>query len=78
MSLKPGILTEEQADLLRDRLSSLSEWDLRVLASWLWLENYDHDTSDFAGLAALQAYLAPESLESDSDDADEYLSEEDE
>ena len=59
MSLKPGLLTGAETLWFRHRLANLGDYDLRVLASLLWLEKHDHDTTDLAGLPALLDFLTP-------------------
>ena len=67
MAMTPGLLSESEALSFRQRLAQLNEWDLRVLASFLWMAKYDHDTSDLAGLPALLESLTPTALESADD-----------
>jgi len=64
MSMKPGLLSEAESLAFRTNLAQMDQWDLRVLASLLWLKKFDHDSSDLAGLPALLDSLTPE-LESD-------------
>jgi len=71
MAMTPGLLSDVEAESFRQRLTSLNEWDLRVLASFLWLEKYDHDTSDLAGLPAVLDSLAPSALEHPDDEDDD-------
>lgn len=54
MSLKPGLLSGAETLWFRHRLANLGDYDLRVLASLLWLEKHDHDTLTLLGY---QPYL---------------------
>lgn len=72
MAMTPGLLSDEEAKVFRHRLANLDEWELRVLGSFLWLEKYDHDTSDLAGLPTLLDSLAPTTLEHPDDEDDDY------
>lgn len=67
MAMTPGLLSEEETKIFRHRLANLTEWELRVLGSFLWLEKHDHDTSDLKGLPALLDSLAPAALEHPDD-----------
>jgi hypothetical protein len=69
MAMSTGLLTKSDANSFRQRLSQMNEWDLRVLASLLWLQKHDHDTSDLAGQPALLDFLTPPEIE-DADDQD--------
>jgi len=68
-SFKPGLLTEAESLAFRTKLAQMNQWQLRVLASLLWLEKCNHDTSDLAGLPGLLDFLTPE-LDDDLDDDD--------
>lgn len=70
MSMSPGLLSKEEAESFRLRLAQLNEWDLRVLASLLWMQKHDYGTSDLAGLPALLDSLTPSNIEDDDDDED--------
>jgi hypothetical protein len=69
MAMSPGLLSKADAHSFRLRLNQMNEWDLRVLASLLWMQKHDHDTSDLAGLPALLDFLTPADIE-DADDLD--------
>lgn len=68
MSLKPGLLNGAETLWFRHRLANLGDYDLRVLASLLWLEKHDHDTTDLAGLPALLDFLTPKVEQDESTD----------
>ena len=63
MAMDPGVLGDQDSRHFRQRLAQLTDWQLRVLASLLWLEKNDHDTSDLAGLPALLDSLTPTGIE---------------
>jgi len=70
MSMTPALISEAEATSFRERLAQMNDWDLRVLASLLWMEKNDHDTSDLSGLPALLDYLTPTELKDADDDDD--------
>ncbi len=73
-SFKPGLLTEAESLAFRTKLTQMNQWHLRVLASLLWLEKGNHDTSDLAGLPGLLDFLTPELDDDlDDDDLDDFL-----
>src|ERR1043165_8015332 len=48
----PAILPEMEALKLREQLARLTDWELRVLASMLFLTKVNEDMSDLAGSPA--------------------------
>lgn len=71
MAMSPGLLSKAEAESFRLRLAQMNEWDLRVLASLLWMQKHEFDTSDLAGLPTLLDFLTPSHIE-DADDDEDY------